>query len=177
MKILIEINCDSVGWKKNKLLPLENIKKFAYAPIAKTLEFLSFSCKEIVFSILLTSDKKIQKLNLEHRGKNSPTNVLSFPYLEEDMLKNLNLYSNDEIYAGDMAFAYETILRESQEKAWPLECSEKIFQDYFSHLIVHSILHIFGFDHQNEEEAEEMEKKEILILKELNIDNPYKSIE
>ena len=91
MKILIEVNCNSGVWKNNKLLPLEEVKKFLYAPAAQTLRFVGFSCKKVIFSVLLTSDKKIQKLNFEHRGKKSSTNVLSFSYLEEHVLKNLTL--------------------------------------------------------------------------------------
>ncbi len=177
MKIIIEVNCESAGWKNNKLLPFKQVKKFIHTPIAHTLRALNFSCKEIDFSILLTSDKKIQKLNLEHRKKKSPTNVLSFPYLEDCIRENLNVFYDEEIMAGDIVLSYETILRESQERAWPLECSEKVFQDHFAHLVVHSVLHIFGYDHENEKDADEMEEKEILILKELNIANPYESLE
>lgn len=177
MKIIVEINCNSSNWKENKFLPMEDAKKFTYSVIAQTLKSIGFSCKELIFSILFTNDKKIQKLNAEYRGKNSPTNVLSFPYIDEEILKNMENYHDEIINIGDIVLSYETILRESNEKSWPFDCSEKVFRDHYSHLIAHSVLHLFGYDHESDEDCKKMEEKEILILKELGIENPYESVE
>ncbi len=108
-------------------------------------------------SILLADDVKIQQLNKTYRGKDKPTNVLSFP-AEEDNAGML----------GDVILAYDTIQRESAEQ-------NKTFEDHCKHLLVHGILHLLGYDHEEDAEAEEMENTEITILKTLGVKNPYKA--
>ncbi len=171
MKIIVEVNCDAALWKENQLLPINTIKKKSTNAISTSLKYIDRTIlrNELFFSILLTSDKKIQKLNSQYRKQDKPTNVLSFPYLEDT--------EDHGFHVGDMVFAYETLLKEAQEKSWPFDCSEKIFENHFIHLVVHSTLHLFGFHHDHQEEAEIMEKKEILILQELGIENPYESLE
>lgn len=110
-------------------------------------------CKEdIEVSIVLTNDIEIQKLNKQYRGKDKPTNVLSF----EQELPIL----------GDIVLAYETIKKESKEQ-------NKSFKAHFTHLLIHGLLHLLGFDHQAQQDADKMEGLEIELLKELDIDNPY----
>lgn len=118
------------------------------------------------FSIKYTNDEDIKKLNSTFREKNTQTNVLSFPHLnlKEADFKLHKLTKN--IYLGDIAISYESVLKEITEQG-------KTFKDHFSHLIVHSLLHLLGFDHITEEEAIRMEMLEIEILKDLNIKNPY----
>jgi len=118
----------------------------------------------IEINVRLTGDAVIQQLNKEFRHQDKPTNVLSFPCHSDD---NLNIFLGEELLQlGDIALAYETIEREAKEQ-------HKTFKDHFIHLLVHGILHILGFDHITDEEAEEMETLEIEILKELKIANPY----
>ncbi len=106
-------------------------------------------------SIALVSDDYIQTLNTTYRQKNKPTNVLSFPSVRAmGML-------------GDIVLARETIVREAEER-------EKSLHDHFTHLVIHGFLHLQGYDHQSEPEAEQMEGLEIRALSRLNIDNPYK---
>lgn len=124
--------------------------------------------KGVEIAVLLTDNNKMQELNLEFRGKNTPTNVLSFPDTEikpSDLLEFCN--SNEYIYIGDIAIGYDIVKQEAMDLNITM-------QDHFSHLIVHGILHLIGYDHMNDKEAEEMMNLEIKILKKLNIENPYK---
>lgn len=105
------------------------------------------------FSILLTNDDHLQQLNRDFRGKDKPTNVLSFP-------------SVDEEYLGDIAIAYETLAREA-------EAQEKTFHHHLTHILIHGVLHLQGYDHETDAEAEEMESLEIKILADMGIKNPY----
>lgn len=104
-------------------------------------------------SILLTNDVEIQQLNKQYRGFDKPTNVLSFPQDEVELL-------------GDIAMAFETLQREAAEQ-------EKTFSDHFTHLFVHGVLHLIGYDHEEDEDQRHMEQKEVEILHHLNIANPY----
>lgn len=133
--------------------------------IQQILTILNFQAKAEI-SVLLTNDAEIQKLNNEFRKKNKPTNVLSFPNLTENELCAINKNVPYPIMLGDLVLAFETILDESlQEK--------KTFLDHFNHLVVHGMLHLLGYDHETTEDAEFMEAKEVIILKSLNINNPY----
>lgn len=104
-------------------------------------------------SIVLADDAFVQNLNREYRGKDKPTNVLSFPQDEHGLL-------------GDVILAHETLSREAKEQ-------DKSFEDHLMHLVVHGTLHLMGHDHENDEEAEEMEALEIKILEQLGVENPY----
>ncbi|MEI8321117.1 MAG: rRNA maturation RNase YbeY [Alphaproteobacteria bacterium] len=116
---------------------------------------------KIEVSVLLTDDLHIQALNREYREKDQPTNVLSFPL--EDLQKGTFLPKVPHILLGDMVFAFETILKESKAE-------EISFQDHLFHLCIHSFLHLLGFDHEADEDAEEMEALEIKMLKSVGIE-------
>ncbi len=121
---------------------------------------------KVEVSVLLTNNDEIHALNLEYRGKNKPTNVLSFPNLSEDELRNLPKNPPYPIMLGDLALAFETLLEESN-------LEKKPFLDHFNHLIVHGMLHLLGYDHESDDDAMCMQEKEIIILKSLNVNNPY----
>jgi probable rRNA maturation factor len=121
--------------------------------LAKKLILLT-KAKAQELSISLVSDLQMKKINFQFRDKNKPTNVLSFPAF-------------DHLFLGDIVIAYETLECEAKEQ-------KKKFRDHLTHLILHSILHLLGHDHQEEKMAEKMEKLEIKILRQLGIDNPYK---
>lgn len=112
-------------------------------------------------SLLLVDDTAIQELNLEYRGKNKPTNVLSFP--AEDFFSG---EIDRPLLLGDIVMAYDTMAREAEEAGKPL-------RDHMAHLVIHGLLHLVGFDHEEETEAEEMEALEVRMLEELGITNPY----
>lgn len=104
-------------------------------------------------SLVFSNDDEVRNLNHTYRHKNTPTNVLSFPMNEHGMM-------------GDVILAYETCLKESLEQS-------KEFRHHVTHLIVHGILHLMGYDHETDEEADEMESIEVKVLKSLGIPNPY----
>lgn len=106
-------------------------------------------------TILLTGDPAIRRLNREFRGKDKPTNVLSFP-----------APANPEGHLGDVAMAYGVTATEAA-------ASGKSLADHASHLAVHGVLHLLGYDHETEAEAAIMEPLETAILAELGIADPY----
>ncbi len=113
--------------------------------------------------LLLTSDVEVQKLNREFRGQDKPTNVLSFPN-EDDAL-----FTDDENlpYLGDIAMAYETLTSEAATQNKPIS-------EHFVHLLLHSLLHLLGYTHINDNDADEMENLEIKLLALVGIKNPYR---
>lgn len=121
--------------------------------------------KPVVVNLCLSNNQNVRKLNAEFRGLDKPTNVLSFANIDdEDFVSELKTAQEAEI--GDIIIALETLQEEANQKNIALE-------HHFAHLLVHGILHLFGYDHQNDDDAEEMEQIEIEILKQLNINNPY----
>lgn len=110
-------------------------------------------------SLVLTDDAAIRTLNRDHRGLDKPTNVLSFPQDDPEA----DAYGP---MLGDIVVAHETVAREAAEEGIS-------FRDHFLHMIVHGFLHLVGYDHMNDDEAEEMEGLETAILARLGIANPY----
>ncbi len=108
-------------------------------------------------SIILSNDKEVQRLNYQWRGKNKPTNVLSFP----NDVKNTS-------YLGDIILAYETLKKEAND-------GNILFSSHMSHLLIHGILHLKGYNHEKRKEEKTMQNEEIRILKTLSIGNPYKN--
>ena len=109
-------------------------------------------------SIVLTDDAEQQELNRDWRGKDAPTNVLSFPQIEP--------FSPVIGLLGDIVLAHETLEREAADLDKPLE-------HHFTHLVVHGFLHILGYDHLTEDEALVMEGLETQILAGLGVPDPY----
>ena len=113
-------------------------------------------------SVVPTSDAAMRRLNHTYRGKNKPTNVLSFPALQP---RGPRLEDEAPRMLGDIAIAYETTRREADEE-------QKPFGHHLSHLAVHGFLHLIGHDHEQDQEAETMESLEREILAQLGIPDP-----
>lgn len=113
--------------------------------------------------IACVDNDESHKLNLEYRGKDKPTNVLSFPSdLPDEMAEIL-----DSFPIGDLVICIPVVLREAQEQ-------NKIPLTHFTHMLVHGTLHLMGYDHEtSDEDADEMEALEIEILAKLGFENPY----
>lgn len=117
-------------------------------------------------AVRLTDDAEVHALNRDFRGKDKPTNVLSFPQVQSDLLETMSNSDDGEILLGDIVLARETCAREAQEKGVSLD-------DHATHLIVHGMLHLVGYDHMDDASAAAMEAMEVKALASLGIANPY----
>jgi probable rRNA maturation factor len=146
MAVSVIIDVRDARWKK------------ALRPYRKTVidvcnvALAACKIKQGELAVVLADDDFVQQLNATYRGKNKPTNVLSFEG-EDDAL-------------GDIVLAFETIEKEAKNQ-------KKLFRDHAAHLVVHGVLHLFGHDHMKQNEADVMEAMEIKILKKLGVANPY----
>ncbi|MGB5484547.1 rRNA maturation RNase YbeY [Parasphingorhabdus sp.] len=120
----------------------------------------------IEISVKLSDNAEVHSLNNSYRGKDKPTNVLSFPQIQPDLLETLANTDDGEALLGDIILAYETCRDEAAAKNISLS-------NHVSHLIVHGSLHLLGYDHENETDAGLMENCEINALATLAIANPY----
>lgn len=163
------LNFEENGW--TEALPdveklSETVVRAAFAHTEKhhDLSFLDLN-KPVIIGLTLSNDASVHTLNKEFRGIDKPTNVLSFANIDDpDFKTDCRIF--EEIELGDIIIALETMQHEAKEKGISLK-------DHYCHLLTHGILHLLGFDHQNDEEAEYMENFEINILQQLNISNPY----
>ena len=126
---------------------------------------LAKGARPVEISVRLTGDEEVRALNSEWRGKDKPTNVLSFPMTEADELANAG-GEGPELMLGDIVLARGVCEREAAEKAVPVET-------HATHLLVHGTLHLLGYDHLDDEEAADMEGREVRALARLGIGDPY----
>ena len=131
--------------------------------IAAAAEIVDADVGDAELAVMLTDDAGIQTLNLNWRGTDKPTNVLSFPALQPT-----GAVGPDDAprMLGDIAIAYQTTRREADDEAKP-------FDHHLSHLAIHGFLHLIGYDHEKDGEAEAMETLEAQILAQLGIPDPY----
>lgn len=120
----------------------------------------------IEISVRFTDDDEVQGLNAGYRGKDRPTNVLSFPMVQRDLLPALANTDDGEVLLGDIVLADGVCAREAAEKGVAMEV-------HATHLIVHGTLHLLGFDHVDEAEGDAMEAIERAALAAIGIDDPY----
>jgi probable rRNA maturation factor len=116
----------------------------------------------LLLGIILTDDAEQRDLNRTWRGKDSPTNVLSFAMTDPHEAPP----PGAPVLLGDVVLAFETVAREAAEQ-------RRFLSDHFSHLVVHGVLHLLGFDHESEGEAAAMEARETEILAGLGVPAPY----
>jgi probable rRNA maturation factor len=144
----------------------DELQSFSARVLEKAAGFLAAEVKQpfpetaIEISLVFTSDEDIKAINAEWRGQDKPTNVLSFPAFP------LEPGGKPGPMLGDIILAEETLRREALDLGKP-------FEDHLTHLLVHGFLHLFGYDHMDDEEAAVMEGLEIRILAELGLDDPY----
>lgn len=140
--------------RESELWPTDHSLKKIMGRVSAILQDHAKGHIDYVFS----DDEMIQILNREWRGKDKPTNVLSFPDGDEG--------ENGVIHLGDVIVAHETLTQEAVEQGIT-------FDDHLTHLLLHGSLHLLGYDHENDEDAKTMETLEIKLLAELGIKNPY----
>jgi len=128
--------------------------------VAQAADALGATARAGELAVLLTDDAAIRRLNATWRGLDKPTNVLSFPAAP----------TPDRRHIGDIAIAFDTTRREADEE-------HKLLADHLSHLAVHGFLHLLGYDHELEPDAEAMEQLERAILARLGVPDPYVTIE
>ncbi|MBI0163577.1 rRNA maturation RNase YbeY [Bartonella sp. M0283] len=147
------INAD--GWQNE-----ETLRQLVDGVLQATLLELGFDNIDSELSLVFTNDADIREINAKWRHIDKPTNVLSFPAFA------LQPGQEPGEILGDIVIARETVEREAAEE-------DKSFDDHLSHLVVHGLLHLMGYDHQNDDEAEQMEALERKILASLGISDPY----
>lgn len=154
-----EVVVEDERWETAGLEPL------AARAVAATLDWLGRPGAEVV--VLGCDDDRIAALNAEFRGKPRPTNVLSWPAVEpEPRAPGARPEPPDVPELGDIAIAFDTCTAEAAAQGKP-------FADHVTHLLIHAVLHLAGYDHGDEADAETMEEAERSILSGLGIADPY----
>jgi probable rRNA maturation factor len=150
--VKIEIVVRSARWQKHR--SAKAIVKKAVLAAARAV-----STRPAELAIVLTDDSAIQALNRNWRGKDAPTNVLSFPAAPGKARAA-------SPYIGDIVIAHQTVVREAAAEG-------KRFDHHLAHLALHGFLHLLGHDHENDRDADRMERLERDILGRLGIPDPY----
>ena len=119
---------------------------------------LTGECEQAVIAIRIVDEQESQLLNGQWRGKQKPTNVLSFPMALPEGL--------GDGFLGDLVVCAPVVMREAVEQEKPLEA-------HWAHMIIHGVLHLLGYDHEADEDAEQMESREIFLLASLGFTDPY----
>jgi probable rRNA maturation factor len=146
----LDIRIADPAWKA-----VPELRKLARAAIKAGL-----GGADVSLSVLFTDDDAMRALNAQWRGKDRPTNVLSFP------APKTHAIPGEPRELGDIALGFGVVASEARAQ-------NKLLHHHVSHLLVHGALHLLGCDHETDHEAQAMETREIAILKSLGIDNPY----
>lgn len=152
MKHAITVVVEDPGWRSRRGV-VRRIERAAALAIEKSRRLK----RRRALTILLSSDEKLRMLNRVFRRKNKPTNVLAFP-----------ARMNDEQYLGDVAIARGVVEREAADQG-------KRFSAHATHLAVHGVLHLLGYEHKRKAAAVRMERLEAKILSHVGIDDPYEA--
>ena len=166
---MLDVDCDIVAGDWDQEFDWESLTLAAVAAAlagAGHAAVVEGQGAQLEVSIRLSDDEEVQRLNRDYRGKDKPTNILSFPMLDPADIDGTLGRDDMDLLLGDMALAFETTEREAAEKAIPLA-------DHVTHLLVHGTLHLLGHDHQDDPTADAMEALETRILAGLGIANPY----
>jgi probable rRNA maturation factor len=162
---MLDVDCDIVGGEWDVGFDWETL---AVEAVRAALQGAgaSFGTVPVEVSVRLTDDAEMQRLNNDYRGKDRPTNVLSFPMHDAEVLARWAESGETDLLLGDLALGHETVLREAAGKGIALEA-------HVTHLLVHGTLHLLGHDHLDDVSAEAMEALETRILATLGLDDPY----
>src|SRR5258708_4541477 len=161
MKLSLDISVPSPLWRR-----LPRARPIARETIAAAASESS-DVSEGEVSLCLADDSALRALNLSWRGIDKPTNVLSFPAAPVDAVADrVGRAQRARLQLGDIALAYETLAREAEDLGVSLA-------DHYRHLLVHGFLHLIGYDHETDAQAERMEALETKILARLGVADPY----
>jgi probable rRNA maturation factor len=167
MMIEIALEADEEWDSSRSWEPL--VRKAAEAAIAESaFPQLGEAARPVELSVRLGGDEEVRGLNAHWRGKDKPTNVLSFPMAEPYELEQAD-EDGPAIMLGDIILAHGVVEREAAEKGVSIN-------QHATHLVVHGTLHLLGYDHEAEADAAEMERREVRALARLGIANPYEAV-
>ncbi len=160
----ISLEIASVSWTRLKGLK-KRVEAASELTLASLPENLLGAASKAEIVLLLTTDKAVQKLNCNFRGVDKPTNVLSFPsFTRRELIREAK--GEGDIHAGDMVMAYTYTQKEAKRE-------DKLLLEHVTHLVIHGILHLFGFDHDTPAKAARMEKLELELMASLGLLDPY----
>jgi probable rRNA maturation factor len=154
-ELLVELAVDAGDWP-----PMTTLRRITREAASAAAAMVPGFPAAGEVSVLFTNDARVAELNASWRGKDGPTNVLSFP------APPLPANAEATVSIGDIVFGFETVTKEAAEMHLTLA-------DHISHLFVHGLLHLVGFDHDDDRKAAAMERLETAILAELGIADPY----
>ena len=153
---MIEFNFEYLGSFSES-----EIRMIVKKTIFEVLKEMDFK-KKYYLSVLLTDDNGIKKINKQYRKINKSTNVLSFPQNDERFITK----KTSKVILGDIVISLEKIIKESK-------LQNKNLSNHLTHMVIHSLLHLLGFNHEKLKDFKIMKKKEINILSKLSISSPY----
>jgi probable rRNA maturation factor len=167
MMLELALEADSEWDSSGSLEPL--VRRAAAAAVAESaFPELASSERPIEISVRLTGDDEVRALNAQWRGKDKATNVLSFPMLTNLDLQQANV-AGPEMLLGDIVLARGICAAEAASKGVAIE-------HHAAHLVVHGTLHLLGYDHGDDDEAQDMEQREVRALDRLGIASPYEAL-
>ena len=172
-KTCLTIEIAAPNWKSlTGLRP--RLKKAAALVLAELPKTLQPAASRAAFTLLLTTNAAVRRLNHDFRGLNKPTNVLSFPHFTRAQLVRAGkgkeiLNRKETLYIGDIAAAYQYTVDEARKE-------HKSVAHHLTHLLIHGLLHLFGYDHHTDAAAARMERLEKKLMAELGLPDPYAPI-
>jgi probable rRNA maturation factor len=158
---LLDIQTTVAAWRRFPRL-CARLQSAAQATLDRVPSALRFPAQA---SVLLTGNAKVRQLNRDFRGTDQATNVLSFPQFSPAEIRRFRK-QKDIVQLGDIALAYQYVAAEAKRE-------DKLLIDHATHLVIHGLLHLFGYDHGRDGESALMEKMEIEIMKSLGLPDPY----
>jgi probable rRNA maturation factor len=159
MNVTVDVSNEFDRWPDG----IPDIESFTTRVIAAALAGSNVALQDHVeVSIVYCDDAFIHDLNKQWRSKDTPTNVLSFPLASGAALATTPML-------GDIIISCETVIREAKDEG-------KTFADHLTHMLVHGALHLVGYDHEIDAEAEAMEALERVVLSQLGVGDPYKDV-
>ena len=148
-------------------LSLQDVRQNQDSPIPSRADFIRWvrdtladQVEKKTMTIRIVDSKDMRSLNRQYRGKDQPTNVLAFTYDGDDQFGSLNTL------LGDVVICADEVKREADQMPGPIS-------HHWAHLTIHGVLHLLGYDHQNDAQAAQMQALEIDLLSRFNIPNPY----
>lgn len=164
---MLVVETDAAGWPDGTDWAAIADKAVRAAIAHSPERALGAAAVTVEVSVKFTSDDEVRQLNRDYRQKDAPTNVLSFPMVQADLLDAVDQNSDDgELLLGDIVLAHGVCVREAAEKGVAVEA-------HAAHLLVHGTYHLLGYDHVTDADAAEMEQAEREALAALGIADPY----